>query len=201
MQSTFEYDLDTLKQVGVQNIEELASVAADYVRQQPIYRTKVVNNALTPQEEGFLRRAGASGVGKDYDQSVINDKLKEAALEYGNLVATAYSQSNVAKNLGVSTSRIRQRTDNLSLYAINTPKGRVYPVWQFTEDGQMVPGLEDILPGLRDDAHPIGVKRFFMGPQVDLEADIDGQSIALSPVDWLKTGHSVKDVKFLLTNI
>ncbi len=201
MPASLEQDLDTLKQVGVPNIEALASAAADYVRHQPLFRVKMAKNALTPQEQGFLRRAGASGVGEDYELEIINQKLREAAVEYGNLIASAYSQSNVAKNLGVSTSRIRQKTDNQTLYVIETPKGRVYPAWQFSEDGSSLPGLEAILPSLQDDAHPIGVQRFFTSPQTDLEADIDGQTIIFSPVEWLKTGHSVKEVKFLVENL
>lgn len=200
MSTTFERDKSDLNRAGV-SLDELVSAAADFVRHQPLYRIKVVGNALTTQEEKFLKRAGASGVGDGFNQEAYRDTLKDSALEYGKMIASSWGQSRVAKFLGVSTSRIRQRSDAKTLYSLNTPKGRVYPSWQFTENGKTVPGIDEIFPLLRDDAHPIGIQRFFLIPQCDLEDEVCGKIAQFSPVNWLVSGHSVADVKRLAEHI
>ncbi|MEE9396257.1 MAG: hypothetical protein V3V31_04515 [Methylococcales bacterium] len=197
MQFNLDQDLHTLKQVGVENWEELVSAAAYFVRHQPLYRVKVSPHALTSQEEAFLRRAGASGVGDDYDANAIEEKLREAAVEYGQMVASAYSQKGAAECIGVTPSRVRQRIDQRTLYAIDTPHGRVCPKWQFTEEGATLPGIDAVLPLISVNAHPVAVQRFFLTPQVDLEDDVDSEVVQFSPVRWLETGHSPKEVMLL----
>jgi|GEM_PF-4915490 len=65
-------------------------------------------NALSEQEETFLRQGGAVGVGgANKDAAAANVTI--IAGEYAQMVATAHSQQEVAARLSVSTSRIRQR--------------------------------------------------------------------------------------------
>jgi hypothetical protein len=114
--------------------------------------------------------------------------------EYAQMVATSHSQRDAAKRLGVSTSRIRQRLDSGSLYAVDGPAGRVCPQFQFVDDGTLS-GLETVLGVMNKDAHPVVVQRFFLTVSPDLESDTLG--CALSPRDWLLTGHSPEPVKLL----
>jgi hypothetical protein len=199
MSAQLESDETTLASAGV-SLAELASATADYVRHQSLYRIKVVANALTEQERQFLQRAGASGVGDDFDPTAYTETLKTSALDYAKMIAMSWTQAKVAGFLGVSSSRIRQRTDAKTLYALNTPKGRVYPSWQFADKGT-VPGLEDVLPLINDDAHPIGVQSFLLTPQCDLEDEVNGQLVQFNPLNWLLTGHSVEAVKKLAAHI
>ena len=196
MSVVLERDEVVLQKAGV-TIGDLTAAAADYVRHQPLYRVKIVTSALTQSEQDFLRRAGASGVGEDYNSRSYQDTLNKSAVEYANMVGSSWTQARVAEFLGVSTGRIRQKTDNKTLYSIKTQKGRVYPKWQFAEEGGTVPGIEEVLPLINEDAHPIGIQGFFLTPQCDLEDEVNGEVVEFSPISWLLTGHSVEDVKKL----
>jgi hypothetical protein len=188
-----ENDLRTLQEAGITNIDSLASAAAAFLRAHPIYPAQPMPNALAEQEEAFLLRGGAAGVGT-YNQRVAADNVAVIAGEYAQMVATSSSQQEAAKRLGVSTSRIRQRLDKRSLYAIEGPLGRVCPQFQFT-DGGTIPGLEAVLGEISNEAHPVAVQRFFLTVSPDLESEALGR--ILSPRDWLLTGHSPQPVMLL----
>lgn len=188
-----ERDLRTLREAGINDIETLATAAAAFLRAHPIYAVQPMPNALSEQEEAFLRQGGARGVGS-YNKRSAAENVTIIAGEYAQMVATAFSQHEVAKRLGVSTSRIRQRLDNGSLYAIDGPAGRVCPQFQFA-DASTLPGLEAALSVMSKEAHPVAVQRFFLTASADLESDTLGR--ALSPRDWLLTGHSPEPVKLL----
>lgn len=188
-----EKDLRTLQEAGINDLETLASAAAAFLREHPIYTVQPMPNALSEQEEAFLRQGGAAGVG-GYNKRSAVENVTIIAGEYAQMVATSYSQQEVAKRLGVSTSRIRQRLDNGSLYAIDGPAGRVCPQFQFADDGTL-PGLETALGVMNKEAHPVAVQRFFLTVSPDLESDTLGR--ALSPRNWLLTGHSPEPVKLL----
>jgi hypothetical protein len=188
-----EQDLRTLREAGINNIEMLASAAAAFLREHPIYTVLPMPNALSEQEDAFLREGGAAGVG-GYNKRSAAENVAIIAGEYAQMVATSHSQRDAAKRLGVSTSRIRQRLDSGSLYAVDGPAGRVCPQFQFVDDGTLS-GLETVLGVMNKDAHPVVVQRFFLTVSPDLESDTLG--CALSPRDWLLTGHSPEPVKLL----
>ena len=188
-----EKDLRTLQEAGITNIETLASAAAAFLRAHPIYTVQPMPNALSEQEEAFLLQGGADGVGA-YNKCSTAENITTIAGEYAQMVATAYSQQEVAKRLGVSTSRIRQRLDNGSLFAVDGPAGRVCPKFQFAE-GSTIPGLEAVLGVMSKEAHPVAVQRFFLTVSPDLESETLGW--AVSPRDWLLTGHSPDPVILL----
>lgn len=188
-----EQDVRTLQEAGINNIETLASAAAAFLRAHPIYTVPLMPNALSEQEETFLLQGGAVGVGGT-NKDAAAENVTIIAGEYAQMVATALSQQEVARRLGVSTSRIRQRLDNGSLYAIDGPSGRICPQFQIA-DGSTLPGLEAVLEVISREAHPVVVQRFFLTVSPDLESDTLGQT--LSPRDWLLTGHSLEPVKLL----
>jgi hypothetical protein len=188
-----EQDIRTLRLAGITNIESLASAAAAFLREHPIYLTEPMLNALSEQEEAFLRQGGAAGL-EEYDPSSATRNVTVIAGEYAQMASTAYTQKQVAQRIGVSTSRVRQRIDAGTLYAIDGPGGRVCPRWQFTENGTL-PGLERVLTAIGKKTHPVAVQRFFLRVSPDLESDIHRQ--ALSPRNWLLTGHSPDAVVLL----
>lgn len=183
-------DLLTLEQAGIE-LEALASAAASYIRSHPA--TIPITNAFSEQEEGFLRNGGAVGLGSD-EHTAVTENVAIIAQEFAQMLATSYTQKEVAKLLRVSTSRVRQRIDHGTLYAINGPAGRVCPRFQFA-DNSTIPRLEDVLSVINSKAHPVAVYRFFVTASPDLESDILNK--ALSPRDWLLTGHSPDPVILL----
>lgn len=188
-----EKDLRTLEAAGITRVETLVSAAAAFLRAHPIYPLQPMVNALSEREEAYLRQGGAVGVGA-YNARGAGENVATIAGEYAQMVATAYGQQSAARHLGVSTSRIRQRLDSGSLYAIDGPSGRICPAFQFAEDGTL-PGLEAVLRAISTDAHPVTVQRFFLTVSPDLVSDTLGR--ALSPRDWLLTGHSPEPVMLL----
>jgi hypothetical protein len=192
-----EQDIRTLHAAGIDDIESLAAAAAAFLREHPIYSIIPMPNALSDQEEAFLRQGGAAGVGR-YDASSATRNVTSLAAEYAQMVSTAYTQKEVAERLGVSTSRVRQRIDGGSLYSIPGPGGRVCPRWQFS-DSATLPGLEQVLATINIDAHPVAVQRFFLTETADLESD--SLMRALSPRDWLLTGHPAEAVALLARDL
>ncbi len=188
-----DQDLEILKQAGIASLAALASSAAAFVREHPIYRTQAMPNALSEDEEAFLRRTGAISGGV-HAQAAADANVTVIAAEYAQMVASAYSQKEVAGRLGVSTSRVRQRLDSRSLFWINGAAGRVCPRFQFVDDATL-PGFEQVLKAISPEAHPIAVQRFFLKVSPDLLSHTFGQ--ALSPRDWLATGHPVDPVVVL----
>lgn len=189
-----ERDRQTLAAVGIDNIEQLATAAAAFLRHYPIHAAPALANALSADEEAFLRQGGAVGVGERQPAQSAK-AVAELAAEYAQMLASAYTQQQTAELLGVTTSRVRQRMDEHSLYAITgIVGGRVCPRFQFT-DHAILPGLDKVLAALSIEAHPIAVQRFFLGVSNDLYSDTLGHT--LSPRDWLVTGHSVESLLVL----
>ena len=192
-----EADRTTLAEAGITNIDRLASAAAAFLRAHPIYEVPPVTNALSETEESFLRDAGARGVGAWSDDSAA-DNVAVIAGEFAQMVTTALSQKEVAELLGVSTSRIRQKLEAGELYAVRTTGGRVCPRFQFGPGGTL-PGLESVLRALHTEAHPVAVQRFFMDVHPDLESETLNR--ALSPHEWLLTGHSPETLVVLAREV
>jgi hypothetical protein len=121
----------------------------------------------------------------------------EAAGHTARLLSTAYSANEVAELLGVSDSRIRQRRANRTLWAIEDAGGWVFPALQFEGAGgrrRQIRHLDQVLPAVPTDIHPLAVARLLTTVQPDLV--VDGQPV--SPLQWL---HNGGDVQAVLTTI
>lgn len=183
-------DMQVLEKAGIPDIESLAASAVEFIREHPVYEQATPGNALSLDEERLLIAGGAVGVGEP-GHKALQYNLRSAITLYTQLVKRAYRQSEVAALLSVTTSRVRQRTDEGSLYALTSANRRVYPRWQFDESATL-PHLEVILDALSISAHPLAVQRFFLTPHVDLESDL--LKAVLCPRDWLLAGHSPEPV-------
>jgi len=180
-----EQDVLTLQEAGIYDLDTLATAAAAYLREYKGFRHPPIPNALSEAEEAFLIQGGAEGV-KPQTRRAETRNITTLAAEYAQMVATALTQKEAAKELDVSTGRVRQRIDSGSLYALDTPAGRVCPKWQFHRGA--LPGLEDVLQAIDHDVHPVAMERFFLTESSDLYSDMVGRN--LSPRDWLLSGHS-----------
>lgn len=119
------------------------------------------------------------------------------ASRYAAIYARALTVSEASKRLSVSPGRIRQRIAGRTLHALRVSGGGWrLPLWQFTDEG-LLPGLEQVLPALPEQLHPMSVFGFMHQPFSDL--DINGT--AVSPVDWLATGGDAGPVAELAASL
>ncbi len=142
---------------------------------------------LTPAEVQALRRGGFDLRPRDLGDA---DPLARTAAEHAALLATSMSVPEAAQALGVDTSRVRQRLAARTLYGIKLRSGWRLPSFQFEPAGGTVPGLDEVLPRLEPDLHPVAVHRWLITPTSDLE--LEGQPA--SPLAWLRAGGNPREV-------
>jgi hypothetical protein len=144
---------------------------------------------LSAAEVEFLQRAGVDLSDFTPADEGPASALAQTAAEYAVLLAASLPPAEIADRIGVDESRIRQRINQHTLYAIRDGRGWRVPIFQLDATGHaLLPGLERIVPHLHD-AHLVEVARWFLSPQVDLEGPDDKP---MSPRDWLLTGHDPK---------
>jgi len=193
MHTISEANLDILQNAGIKSLDNLGEVAANFLIEHPFNAIQPISNALSKSEETLLISGGALGVGAELSLSSSRN-LMQVTAEYAAMVASAATQSEVAKLLNVSASRIRQRIDSGSIYAIKASNSRICPIFQF-DNSATIPNLELVLKEISPSAHPIAVQRFFIAPNPDLVSETVNGS--LSPRDWLRSGHEVEPVILL----
>lgn len=127
--------------------------------------------------------------------------LERSLIEYEILIRESLTLEKAAKELGVSTSRLRQRLSpkERSLYGIKVGRGWRIPRFQFQKRGKLVHNIEHVLPHIRPDAHPLAVRTWFVTPHVDLVAEDDDKPVA--PKEWLAAGRPVNEVAHLAAEI
>ena len=103
------------------------------------------------------------------------------------LVETALTVDQAAERLGVSTSRVRQRAGDQSLWSIKRAHRLLLPAIQFTASGQ-VPGLDVVLAAVPEDVHPLSVLGLLTTPQPDLRLE----NVEVSIIEWLDAGGEAK---------
>ena len=132
------------------------------------------------------------------DDSAYARVTLAAAGHTARLISTAYSANEVAELLGVSASRVRQRRLDRTLWAIEDAGGWVFPALQFENaDGRrrQIRHLDQVLPAIPADLHPLAVARLLNTPQADLA--VEGKPV--SPLQWLRDGGDVRAVRTLIT--
>jgi hypothetical protein len=89
--------------------------------------------------------------------------------------------SEVAALLGITRQAVEKRRKSGKLVALSLGRrGYAYPRWQFTVDGKLLPGLEDVLCAL--DEHSAMARTIFMlGPTIRLDG--------LRPLDAIRQGR------------
>jgi hypothetical protein len=149
---------------------------------------------LTAAEEAVL----ASG--DPAPAAAARDSVADTAIAYGRLVATSLDTAAAAKRLGVDPSRVRQLVGGSAptLYAFKYRGTWRIPDFEFDKRA-LVPGLEEVVPLLPHDLHPIAVLNWFTTPHSDL-VDED-ETVRFSPRDWLRQGRSPAVVAALATSL
>jgi len=139
---------------------------------------------LTPPEAALLGRAGLLEA-----DGIRPGALEKSRIEYELLVRQSLPLERASKNLGVNPSRLRQRLAARTLYGIK--EGRTWRIPTFQLDARrkkLVRGIDQVLPHLRPDVHPLAVATWFSTPHPDLVVGED--EVRVSPRQWLAAGSS-----------
>ncbi len=151
---------------------------------------------LSVGEVEFLRRhAGERAVEVlDQDSSEMMTQLGRSVGEglAGSLVSSV-SIPEAALLLGVDRSRVSQRITQGSLWAFAAGRSKRLPRWQFTSEGQLLPGLPVVIAAIPRGLAPQTVAAFMAEPQPEL-AD-------RAPSEHLVTGGDPSDVAELLAGL
>jgi len=130
--------------------------------------------------------------------STSSDALVRTAAEYAVLLDTSLTVGETAQKLGVDPRRVRQLLAVRKIYGLQVRGAWKIPFFQL-EDDRLLPGLEEVVPALPKDLHPIAVYHWFTTPHPDL-ASKDFER-AMSPREWLLTGRSPSVVVGLATDL
>src|SRR5882724_9645686 len=139
---------------------------------------------VSPGEAAALQHGGIDLEGKSLGVETVAASLNE----WRKLVQDSYTTAQAARRLRVKDSRIRQRLGGPrpSLFGFRRGKSWLIPKFQI-ENGQIIRGLEVVVPHLSPGLHPVSVVRWFQTPNSDL-VNPTNEDETVSPVDWLRTG-------------
>ncbi len=134
------------------------------------------------RQQAVLRKLGASL--RPLEASELGP-IAGLAAAHAELLANSLSVTEVAKRLGVDTSRVRQRIYARSLYAYKHQGNWSIPAFQLQRHN-LVPGLDAVVSALAPVLHPVAVSRWLTTPNAGLLID----DLTVSPIDWLAVGGS-----------
>lgn len=106
-----------------------------------------------------------------------------------------YDVAGLATWLGLPYREIHERREAGTLLGCSTAEGElIYPVWQFQDNGELLPGLSSILEVL---SRGIGDGwTWALWLQTAVSDELDGKSAA----EWLRDGGDVEPVLQLAAN-
>lgn len=148
--------------------------------------------ALSRHDTDLLDEAGFTDAGERASFSVALGRAQTMS----DLRSTALTAAEVADLLKVKAPRIRQLTSTeRKLWALDDVdrRGRLYPKVQFTDTGT-VPYLDQIMPHLPANLHPLTVNAVLTLPREDLTVDAQPASV----VEFLTYAAAEKDLPTVL---
>jgi hypothetical protein len=178
-----ETDAEDIEQMVIQAMEELL---VDWRPLEP-------QTNLSVAEEEELRDGGLVLEQLEYGKE---DPVLQSATQYAALLATSLSVSQVAELLRVDGSRVRHRLAARTIYGIRLRSGWRIPIFQF-EDGQVLTGIDLVLPKLPEDMHPLEIIGWFTTPDPDL---VVGETTT-TPREWLRLGKNPKSLIRLASSL
>ncbi len=140
---------------------------------------------LPVEETAALRRGGFKMTAA---RATGGSALAQTAAEYAALMETSLGAGETAQRLGVDPSRVRQLLSARKIYGLQVKGSWRVPQFQFDGGDRPLPGLEEVVPSLPKNLHPVAVYRWFINSNPDLVPE--GQEAPLSPRDWLLAGYS-----------
>lgn len=131
--------------------------------------------ALSEHDAGLFAEAGFVA-----DPAAATAARVDRDIRMQELVHSSLSIAEAADRLGVTAARIRQRLGEGNLWAFSSGRNRLLPPGQFTATGA-VPHLEQVVPLLAKDLHPLTVEALLTRPQPSLT--VEGRPVSI--VQWL----------------
>jgi hypothetical protein len=155
------------------------------------------SETLGPDQLELLAQGGFELEGSDLG---LRDPVLRGALEYAALRATALTTKEAAARLDVNDSRIRQRLAERALYGLKVDDEWRLPLFQFKEQGGLVPNIDRVLPHLDEGLSAIAVLHWLTSPNPDLASgETDDEPV--SPIAWLKLGLDPEEVAELAAQL
>jgi len=143
-------------------------------------------DGLTEVEEALLARGDLATEWKGPEEQ---SPIARTMAEYAVILDRALSVTEAATLLGITPARVRQRVNASpqTLYGVKLSGEWKLPRFQFQlRTKRLVPGIEVVIQEIPESLDPVSVVRWFTSPNPDLQID---DAEAVSPVDWLATGH------------
>lgn len=150
---------------------------------------------LPAAETAALRRGGFTMEPAAYGAA---STLARTAAEYAVLRETSLTAPETARRLGVDISQVSQLLASRKLYGLQVRGAWRIPAFQF-EGERLLPGLDEVVPALPRDLHPVGVYHWFTEPNPDLSSEEEEHQ--MSPREWLLAGYPPRVVAELATDL
>ena len=180
------------------NIETTEAEIEAALRQALAEQSPVARDAIRDFSVSEIEALKSVGVTPGIDDAATQAATRSAdaarvrsAARYAELVSSSLTTAEVARLLGVSEGRVRQKLGARQLLAIRQPageRGHLFPLFQF-HARRPIPGLAMVLGAFPADLHPLAVRSFFLTASPDLADEAgNGDGEAQSPRDWLIGG-------------
>lgn len=147
---------------------------------------------LTESEQAFLvEHAGVTRDQLTVDAGTLTRLrvVQMQAVADHEVHTKSLKTSEVAALLGQEPSNVRRSLGAGRLYSVGSAshgRERLFPQWQFTPDGRVLPGLREVLAALPEDYHPLDVEHFMVAENETLRDR--------TPASWLAGGGEVTTV-------
>lgn len=143
---------------------------------------------LTAEEQSVLKAGGI-----DLDTVIEQDPLAETVVKFAAIIDSSLSIKDVAKRLNKGESHVRQMIARRSLYSILLDNRRYIPLFQFDQQGKLIPQITKVNSALRPDLHPVEVFEWFTESDPDLYVNDDIDQ-TVSPIVWLSSMQDYRPV-------
>ena len=119
------------------------------------------------------------------------------SIEYRRMLEESLTVHQAAKKLHVTPGRVRQRLAAGTLFGIKDRSTWRIPSFQLHR-GEVIRGLDAVLPAIRSDAHPLAVQSWLTSPHADL---LDDDEKPIAPLAWLAMGGATDRVTELAAEV
>ena len=152
------------------------------------------SKGLTAAEQAALVDAGLR-----LERTSGRDLVAESAVRFAALVEHSLTAEQVAQQIGMTSSRVRQLIATRELYSFRLDGKRLVPDFQI-RDGKLIPNIGEVNQAIPETLHPLGVYNFYHLENVDLYVD-DEQDVLRTPLDWLAEGRDPAQVVFMAEHL
>ena len=150
---------------------------------------------LTVAERQVLTDAGV-----DLDAEPRTDPLAATAVLFAAIIETSLTTDEAARRLSMRQNRVRQMIARRTLYSVLLDNRRYIPLFQFEQEGGLIPNITKVNGALPGDLHPVDVYDWYTQPDPDLFVG-DQIDAPMSPLAWLRSGGDVKSVLVLVRRL